>query len=131
MSARSDLEKRARELAAELNVENPARGGIKNEELAQVVEELETQMAEVRAKAEREALIRAEAEARELTNVNENRNPYDGSPLRFKDQVAPGKQLKCRFGTLQSGAQVKPEYVGGQERLDALWKAGAVIRSPD
>lgn len=128
MSTRSDLEHRVRELAAALQVETPQTSGLKNEEIAEMVAEFETALVEAEAKAEREEKIAAEAQAKELANVNTNRDEFRGGGLKFEYEVPPGKQLKCRFGLLDGGAQVKPEYVGGQKQLDALVEARSVLK---
>jgi len=78
----------------------------------------------------REAEIRRRAEAETLRHLNEDVNPYDGSPLRFPFQVAPRKRLRSRIGELSPGAQVTAELVGGTEELRALIDRGVVLRAP-
>ena len=117
-----------RELAVALQVETPQTSGLKTDEIAEVVADLETALVAAQAQAEREAKIAAEAQAKEIANVNKNRDEFRGGGLKFEYEVPPGKQLKCRFGLLQGGAQVKPEYVGGQKQLDALVEARSVLK---
>jgi hypothetical protein len=128
MSERNDLQKQGREISAALGVEFSAIG-LSNEELRAKVEELEALQAEAAAQAEREAEIAEKAQAVKVEAINANRNEYRGRGLKFDFQVAPGKHLLCKIGRLKSGAEVKPEYVGGRAELDALVEAGAVLRA--
>jgi hypothetical protein len=91
--------------------------------------------AQKRARAEslakREAQIQEEAEAAELERANQHVNEYRGGPLRFAYQVAPRRKVKTKLvkdGFLESGAEVKPEYVGGQATLDNLVRGGSVLK---
>lgn len=142
-SNRTDLIKRAEELAEALGNECPSAARMSNTEIAKLVAELEDKQLtaeidaegvsekaerEAREKAEREAKIRAAAEAEELRNLNRNANPYRGRGLRFAHQVAPRRQLQCRRGVLLAGAEVRPEFVGGPDALEALVHDGVVLR---
>jgi len=80
-----------------------------------------------------EAEILRQSATEKLARLNENVNPYDGSALRFRYQVAPRKRVPAELhgvrAELVSGAQVVPELVGGEGKLTALVKRGLVLRA--
>lgn len=128
MSERHELEKRAEELADELGVDLGSRR-LSNTKLAERVEQLEQRKAERDAERRRKAVEESHREAF-VERLNRTAAEQTGGPMRYANQVAPGKQLKCRIGVLQSGAQVKREWVGGIDRLDELVELGSVLRGP-
>jgi len=128
MSERSELEQRAAALVEELG-EDPVPTRLSNAKLAERVEELETR------KVERDAVLRQEAIIEEhhaafVERLVRAADPQDGRGMRYAFEVAPGKQLQCRYGLLRSGCQVKREWVGGIDALDDLVKAGSVLCGP-
>jgi len=130
--SRRELCKRATELSEQLGrrFENDRHT---NSELSELVASLEADVSaqgEGPSLVEREAEIKSAAEAAKLQRLNTNVNEFTGEALRFPYQVAPRKQLKCRFGLLLSGAEVRAEYVGGLARLAKLVDSGAVLRAP-
>lgn len=66
---------------------------------------------------------RAQREGRDAQSTTANRT--------FPYAVAPGKSISTPRGLLDAGAEVKPDDVGGQERLDHLIEKGAVVRGGD
>jgi hypothetical protein len=78
----------------------------------------------------REAKISGDARKAKLEAINRNRNEFRGEELLYKHQVAPRRKLESKFlrGTLLSGAEVRPEYVGGAAELERLVRDGLVVR---
>ena len=128
MSERSELEKRAEELSAELGLESSARR-MSNSKLAKYVEELEKLALERSSQLVEESIKEAHREAL-LQRLHQEADEQRGHGMRYAYEVPPGKQLLCRVGLLHAGCQVKPEWVGGIEELDGLVKAGSVLRGP-
>jgi hypothetical protein len=78
----------------------------------------------------REAKISGDARKAKLEAINRNRNEFRGEELLYKHQVAPRRKLESKFlrGILLSGAEVRPEYVGGAAELERLVRDGLVVR---
>lgn len=81
-------------------------------------------------KIENEARITEEARAERLANANKHRDEYRGGIPLYQFQVAPRRRLKSILlrGELLSGAEVRPEWVGGEAQLRRLLQDGLVIR---
>jgi hypothetical protein len=78
----------------------------------------------------RETKISGDARKAKLEALNRCRNEFRGEELFYKYQVAPRRKLESKYlrGTLLSGAEVRPEYVGGLAELERLVKEGLVLR---
>lgn len=95
------------------------------------METIQESPSQKQARAAREAKIQQEAEASELERINRHVNEYRGDGLLFPYQVAPRRKVRTKLvagGFLVSGAEVKPEYVGGQDTLDSLVRGGSVLK---
>ena len=81
-------------------------------------------------KSENETRIAEESRAERLANVNKHRDEYRGGKPLYPFQVAPRRKLKSEHlrGELLSGAEVRPEWVGGERLLHKLVTEGLVIR---
>lgn len=83
--------------------------------------------------AEKEAEIRRKSAKEKIERLNKNVNEYLGGALRFRYQVAPRKRVPVELhgvkAELVSGAQVIPELVGGQDKLDGLVACGLVLKA--
>lgn len=83
--------------------------------------------------AEKEVEIRRKSAQEKIERLNKNVNEYLGGALRFRYQVAPRKRVPVELhgvkAELVSGAQVIPELVGGQEKLDGLVACGLVLKA--
>lgn len=83
--------------------------------------------------AETEAKIRRKSAEEKVARLNKNVNEYRGGALRFPYQVAPRKRVPVELhgvkDELVSGAQVIPELVGGEEKLNGLVASGLVLRA--
>jgi len=134
MAGRSELMKRAKQLAEQLDLEidlrNKTGAQIEEEvaELQALADELASAGDDAEAKAKREAEIERRARAAEIEGVNRARNDFRGAGLKYPYQVAPRKRIQCRFGVLVGGAEIRSEFVGGQAELDKLVASGAVLR---
>ncbi len=89
--------------------------------------------APAQSKGRTEAEIRRQSANERFARLNKNVNPYDGSALRFRYQVAPRKRIPAELHGVQaelvSGAQVVPDLVGGEDKLAALVARGLVLRA--
>ena len=123
---RAEAESLLKELGLQQNLD-----GMKRADMADLVERLRAEKATRAAKA---LAANPTPEAPELNTkpvidgVEVNRSR--GGPPRYPYQVAGGKQLKCRRGVLPAGAEVRAADVGGQQELEALVRAGNVLRGP-
>jgi len=128
MSRHSDLLDRAKGLARQLKREIVVDERTSVTQLGKLVEEMELELQILEEeRVNREQKIAEEAATRKLEALNANRNDYRGR-MRYPYEVAIRKTLQCRFGLLQEGAEVRPEFVGGQAELDKLVRSGAVLK---
>lgn len=71
-----------------------------------------------------------EARIARLEHINASHDPYRGGRMLYPFQVAPRKRVASDYlrGELTAGAEVRPEWVGGDEALESLVASRVVLK---